>query len=153
MGGRLVLNLRDWGDGTAELRAEVRSAGFSGAGVANFNRQDLRARARAFAKFPLLHGEVVEIAGGYWSQDDPGRLMQEHLYIGVTAANTSGHLLMRVRLAIPREDSSLRDPQASVSVQFKVDYQHLAKFAEDFLALVGTNTQAVILETTSEQAL
>lgn len=150
MSGLLTLTLRDWADGTAELRAEVRTKQFSGVGAASFNRQDLRARAREFAKFPLDPSEIIAIAGGYWSKNDPPILLQEHLFIGVTPADMRGALTMRIRLGVPCDTPNRSEPRCSVSVEFMVQYPQLAKFAEDLLALVGTNVQAVTLEADGE---
>jgi hypothetical protein len=145
--GRLTLRLRDWGDGTAELRAEVQAGGFSGVGAATFNRQTLRERARTFSTFPLKEGETVEIAGGYWGKDNSGLLVEEHLYIGVSATNARGTLAMRVRLAVPADDS--QGGGMAVSVVLRVEHEALMKFSQDFLALVGTNArEIVLLETT-----
>lgn len=152
MSQRLTLTLRDWGDGTAELRAEIRAGEFSGVGAANFNRRDLRERARAFSKFPLHPQEAIEIVGGYWSKDKPARLLSEHLYIGVTQLDARGTLAMRVRLAVPDDDANRSEIRCSVSVELIVDYQQLAKFSEDLLALVGTNIEVLTLDTASQPA-
>lgn len=147
MTGRLRLSLQDWGDGTAELTAEVHYAKFCGIGAANFNRRDLRDRARSFAKFPINKDEKVEIVGGYWTKADPARLKQENLYIGVLPKNDRGVLTMQVRLAVSH-DGDKPGSQCAVSLHFDVSYPQLAKFSDDFLSLVGTNVDEVVLEIT-----
>lgn len=143
---RLTLRLRDWGDGTAELRAEVKAGEFCGVGSANFNRTDLRERARAFSKYPLASDAAVEIAGGYWSKADPAVLLQELLYIGVSSTTARGVVAMKIRLSVPKDDANNAEAQASVSVELTLGYQQLVTFSENLLALVGGNTQEVVLE-------
>ena len=142
--GRLTLRLRDWGDGTGELSAEVQSDGFCGTGCANFELKILRERARDFAKFPLRSGEAVHIEGGYWSK---GGLVQEHLYVGVSSVDSRGTLLLRVRLAMPdkTDESQLGN---LVSVGFNIEYQQLARFADDLTALAMGQAPEVVLEST-----
>jgi hypothetical protein len=144
--GRLTLRLRDWGDGTGELSAEVQSHGFCGTGYANFDLKVLRERARAFTKFPLSSGEAVYIEGGYWSKEDATTLVQEHLYVGISPVDSRGTLMLRVRLATPgdADESPLRN---RISVEFNIEYQQLAKFADDLAALAMGQAPEVVLET------
>lgn len=145
MNGRVTLKLRDWGDGTAELSAEVKADGFSGRGAASFNRRDLREHARAFAIAPK-QGERIEIAGGYWSKNEPNVLEQELLYIGVFPVDSRGNLGIRIRLATPYDDSTRSGVQSAVSVELTIGHSQLIKFAEEFLALVGGNLEDVVVE-------
>lgn len=149
MNGKLELRLKDWGDGTAELSAELRTTHFAGIGAASFNRRDLREKARAFSAFPLPVGQSIELVGGYWSKTHPATLEEEHLHISVSALGERGSLVLTVRLAVPalENETSLR---SSVSVQAILEYSQLAKFSEEMLALVGGNIEAVTLDLRGE---
>jgi hypothetical protein len=146
MNGRLVLAMRDWGDGSGELRADVRVGEFSGAGHANFNLQTLRDFAQALLKYPFDLGETIEIQGGYWDATEPKRVTDEHLYIGVSPVGVRGNLVATIRLACPYDEPEKSGVRYSVAVELDLNYGSLANFASDLAALLGGEVGEVVVD-------
>jgi hypothetical protein len=97
--------LRLWiatdGDGTGELFAQFRAKEFSGIGSAWFDLVSLAEAAKLFAQFPLPKEQPPTLEGGYWKQDEPGALQQEHLHISAYPTNARGEVGIQIRVATP----------------------------------------------------
>jgi hypothetical protein len=111
-GSVLLLNARtswlrvrflDDGDGTGKLMAQAAADGFSGEGAADFNVEVLKEFADALRVFPLpLEDARRSIASGFLSEEDLGKLEQEHLGISAYPADANrGYIGIQVRMATP----------------------------------------------------
>lgn len=134
MSGHLKLWIRNYGDGTGELFAEVDAHKFTGLGHACFDLTDLSAKAERFSRYPLLAEEPVCIRGGYWT-DDAKEIKQEHLHISAYPTNFVGEIGLLVRLAEPHDGYPRMGIRYSVSVELKASYEQMSQLSKELTLL------------------
>ncbi|MES2356677.1 MAG: hypothetical protein V4568_20225 [Pseudomonadota bacterium] len=143
MSGHLKFWIRNYGDGTGELFAEVESHGFAGVGHACFDLTDLVAKAEKFARYPLSTEEPVCISGGYWT-DDLKQIEQEHVHISALPINLLGEISLLVRVAESHDGYPRTGIRHSVSVELKASYEQMSQLSKDLSLLARGEIAEVI---------
>ncbi len=136
-------------DGTGELFAEFSANGFSGHGSAWFDKQNLCDISKEFEQYPLPTDKKPTIEGGYWGNEKPAQLSQEHLHISAYPIDSRGNLGLRIRATTDLCTDERKESQHFVAVELKTNYSAMERFAKDLQKLVtGTIKELVISENT-----
>jgi hypothetical protein len=132
-------------DGTGELTVAARANGFAGVGSAWFSAEELATFASRLTTYPLSE-PAPAIAGGYFGSER-GVLSQEHVGISAYPLGRRGEIGVTVRLATPQRETDSPFSHHAVQLELLTTYEHLARFAEEFGALVrGEIAEAVLDE-------
>jgi len=144
MESQLRLTIDHDPDGTSELFAEVRASDFAGRSSAWVNAEELAELGEKLGlSFPLA--EPLEIAGGFWSGDEPATLTQEHLALRFYPVGHTGTVGCRVRLAQAVHPNGRLEAQCSVSVEMLTSYAELQRFGPALRRLAEGSVSEVLL--------
>jgi hypothetical protein len=144
--GLLSLKFNDDGDGTGELTADATVDGYSLRGSAYFGIGQLKEFAKAIAKFPLPERAICQIAGGFYSKKERGKLEQEHLGIDVYPVDHRGHIGIQLRAATELWQDTRPDSQKIAKLEIITTYEPLAKFSRDLVSLLDGSIGEITLE-------
>src|SRR5690242_512262 len=97
--GFLRLKFEDDGDGTGKLSADAAVEGYSSRSSAYFDLDQLKEFAKAIGEFPLPERTRCQIASGFGSKEEQGKLEQEHLGIDLYPVGRRGYIGIQVRAA------------------------------------------------------
>lgn len=144
----LRLRFEDDGDGTGRLVARAEADGFAGEGGAYFNIGEIEDFAKALSAFPLPNDDKRRsIAGGFWSQEQRGKLEQEHLGISVYLADARrGYIGVQVRVATEIWKGSRPESRKQAIIEVVTTYEPLRKFSEDLVAVLRGSVKEATLE-------
>jgi len=134
--GFLRLTLWTDGDGTAELRAEVSSNGFSGQSSAWFSLPTLGGFAEQLLTYPLPPDGLAPLRGGYRSKERPGELADQHVSIRLCPVGLRGAVGCRVELRTHAQQSNVPSHADAVDVELKTSYQELSEFSRNLQRLI-----------------
>lgn len=144
--GYLRLQIESDDDGTGELFATFEANGFSGHGSAWFDLNSLVEIAKQFEQYPLPNTSPVYIAGGYWNNDKPATLKEEHLYISAFPTSSRGGIAVQIRLAYEEAVGDGREILFRATAELHAGYEQMKKFSKSLVALARGEVKEVVLD-------
>jgi hypothetical protein len=144
--GYLKLQVDSDEDGFGELFASFEANGFAGHGSAWFGLNSLQEMAKQLEQYPLPSTPEVYIAGGYWTNDEPATLKEEHLFIAVYPTNSRGGIGVQVRVAHEELMGDGRETFFTASAELRTSYEQMKKFSKALVALARGEVTEFVLD-------